>query len=72
MILRPEGITLLLTAVYRTPGGNVKNFIEIFTHSFEEKMLLYDRNLLLGDLNISDDNQLCVKNDGIYLWKTSV
>ena len=37
MILKAEGITLLLIAVYRTPGGNVKSFIENFTHFLTRK-----------------------------------
>ena len=53
MILRAEGITLLLMAVSQTLGGKVKSFIENFTHFFEEKKLLYLRIFLLGDLNIS-------------------
>ena len=52
-ILKNEGKTLLLIAVYQTSGGNARSFIENSTHFFEENRLLYDRILLLGDMNIS-------------------
>ena len=52
-ILNDEGKTLLLIAVYRTSGGNVRSSIENFSHFFEENRLLYDRILLLGDMNIT-------------------
>ena len=54
MIHKAEvGLTLLLIAVYWTPGVKVKSLIEIFTHIFEKKKYLYDKTFLLGDLKIS-------------------
>ena len=64
IILKAERKTLLLIAVYRTPRGNVKSLIQNFTQFFEEKRLLQDKILRLGDLNI------CLKttNDASTLW----
>ena len=39
--------------MYRVAGGNVKSFIDKFADFLEDKMLCFDRILLLGDFNIS-------------------
>ena len=51
MIHKLERITLLI-ALYYTPEGNVESFVGNF-RNFWDKRLLYDRILLLCDLNIS-------------------
>ena len=66
LILRAEGITVLLIAVYQTPVGNIIYFIENFTHFFQEKRFPYDRMFRLGDLNIF----LTTTKDAAALWSS--